>query len=51
MSTWEDTADRHPDEFLTMQIFGPWRINEEPELRSLCLTLLAFLSAAQEVAN
>ncbi|GFG10636.1 hypothetical protein IFM61606_03383 [Aspergillus udagawae] len=43
------TAD--PEEFIKMQSFGPWRIDEEAELRSLCLALLAFLSAAEVVAH
>jgi hypothetical protein len=47
----EPTSTADPDEFLKMHKFGPWRTKEEPELRSLCLALLAFLSAAEEVAK
>ncbi|KAF7114670.1 hypothetical protein CNMCM5793_009621 [Aspergillus hiratsukae] len=42
------TAD--PQEFVTMNPFGPWHIQDEPHLRSLFSVLLAFLSAAVEVA-
>lgn len=44
------TTTTDPEEFMTMQSFGPWQIKKEPQLRSLCLVLLAFLSAAEEVA-
>ncbi|RHZ61283.1 hypothetical protein CDV55_103259 [Aspergillus turcosus] len=44
------TTTTDPEEFMTMQSFGPWQIKKEPHLRRLCLVLLAFLSAAEEVA-
>ncbi|GFF89776.1 conserved hypothetical protein [Aspergillus udagawae] len=45
------TTTAEPEEFMKMQPFGPSRIDTEAELRSLCLALLAFLSAAEEVAH
>ncbi|GFF43072.1 conserved hypothetical protein [Aspergillus udagawae] len=45
------TTTAEPEEFMKMQSFGPCSIKKEPELRSLCLALLAFLSAAEEVAH
>ncbi|KAF7183862.1 hypothetical protein CNMCM7691_004284 [Aspergillus felis] len=45
------TTTAEPEEFIAMQSFGPWSIKKEAHLRSLCLALLAFLSAAEEVAH
>ncbi|RHZ50645.1 hypothetical protein CDV55_102328 [Aspergillus turcosus] len=45
------TTTTDPEEFITMQSFGPWQIKKEPHLRSLCRVLLAFLSAADTHAS
>jgi hypothetical protein len=37
-----------PEEFMTMQSFGPWQIKKEPHHQSLCLVLLAFMTAVEE---
>ncbi|RHZ57210.1 hypothetical protein CDV55_105862 [Aspergillus turcosus] len=35
------TTTTDPEEFMTMQTFGPWEIKKEKHLQSLCLVLLA----------
>ncbi|GIK05396.1 hypothetical protein Aspvir_009505 [Aspergillus viridinutans] len=45
------TTTAEPEEFMKMQSFGPWSIKKETHLQSLCWALLAFLSAAEEVAH
>jgi hypothetical protein len=45
------TTTAESEEFIKMQSFGPWSIKKEPELRNLCLALLAFLSVAEEVTH
>lgn len=47
----EPATTANPEEFVYMDTFGPWHIDNQVQLRSLCLALLAFLSAAEEVAS
>ncbi|EAW16877.1 uncharacterized protein NFIA_002270 [Aspergillus fischeri NRRL 181] len=40
-----------PETFMKMKTFGPWDINQRPDLEDLCLTLISFLLAAEEAAQ